>query len=206
MKNLDLGYATIFSVFGQIAINLIFMGILIGVLKGRDFYQCHAFDNSNVDLSHWWELADNFESSATSLLMIFQIFHAAAVFNIGYRYRKGFIFNWRFVSIYILLLICIIYITISDPNPTGCLFRINCGTKEALESIGFGDLKFTPPSEVYSAHGNNVLPIEFRGVILVLALVNLLVLIAWEVLVIQNIARYKWFIERFGQRRNEYRF
>jgi cation-transporting ATPase 13A3/4/5 len=199
-----LGYETILSVVGQIAIDVVFMAVAIVLLISQPFYKCHGFDNTKVDISRWWELADNYEAQVTSLMLIFQIFHAAAALNIGWRYRQGFIKNWKFVLVYTSLISILCYIALADPNPLGCLFRINCGTKEALQSLGY-TVNFSTPTEYYSAFGHNVIPQYFRYVIICISATNLLAVLAWEGIFIQGAGR-RWALRRWQRPKNEYRY
>ena len=199
-----LGYETVLSVVGQIVINVIFMAAAILMLLKQGFYKCRAFDDTNIDLSRWWELADNYEASVTSIVMIFQIFHAAGALNIGWKYRQGFVKNWRFLAVYGVLNFLVAFITLADPNALGCLFRINCGTPDALRSLGY-NIEFEAPSTYYSAFGHNVMPQYFRVMILVLMTLNLVAVLAWEGIVIQGAVR-KWATKKWKKERLDYRF
>lgn len=179
------------------------MIIAIVALLQQEFYKCKAFDFSNVDLSRWWELADNYEAQVSSLMLIFQIFHAAAALNIGSKYRQGTLKNWKFVTVYGIFCFLLGFIALADPNPLGCLFRINCGTSEALQSLGY-KVNFTTPTDYHSAFGHNVMPLKFRMALLSLSFLNLLAVLAWEGIVIQGAGR-KWALRRWRRAVPDYR-
>ena len=191
-----LGLETVASIVGQIFIDSIFMIIAVYVLMAQPFYECHSFDGTHIDLSRWWQLADNYEAQVISLMLIFQIFHSAAALNLGWKYRQGSLRNWKFVLIYIVLIIILCVITVADPNSLGCLFRINCGTKDSLESLGY-KITFDPPQEYYSSFGHNVMPTYFRWEIILISTFNLVALLLWEGIVVQGAVRV-WFVKKFS--------
>jgi cation-transporting ATPase 13A3/4/5 len=71
------------------------------------------------------------------------------------------------------------YVLIADPNPVGCLFRVNCGTKEALMDLGYS-VNFSVPPVFHSAFGHNVFPLQFRLIIWGIMFLNLITLVIWE--------------------------
>jgi hypothetical protein len=77
-----------------------------------------------ADVRQWWTLSDNYESSVTGIISTFQIIHAAAAFNIGSTYRKGFFRNTSFIVMYAILFTFLSVVLLADPNSLGCLFRI----------------------------------------------------------------------------------
>lgn len=180
------------------------MIIATATLLSQDFYKCKAFDFSNVDLSRWWELADNYESQVTSLMLNFQIFHAAAALNIGSKYRRGTFKNWQFVTVYVTLCSILCFVVLADPNPLGCLFRMNCGTPEALRSLGY-TVNFSAPSEYHSAFGHNVMPVSFRLMLIAISFANLVALLAWEGIVVLGAGR-KWALRRWRREKPDYRY
>ncbi|KAJ3321500.1 hypothetical protein HDU76_014084, partial [Blyttiomyces sp. JEL0837] len=205
-----LGPETIASVVGQIVINTIFLIIALVLLFGNNkaggFFNCAEFDWRVADIRKWWELADNFEGEVTGLLGTFQIIHGAAVFNIGSTYRAGFFRNPVFIAIYVSIIALLSIITLADPNPISCLFHVNCGTPEALAKLN--ELTGTSyktdfigiPSVYHSFVGHNVMPMEFRVKLWVLAMINLVVLVAWEWGVVlkfgRMIAKRTWPLKR----------
>ena len=188
-----LGVETVVSVLGSIIINAIFTLLTIGFLNSQSFYRCHEFDGSNVDLRRWWELADNYESAVTSILIMYQILHSAAAFNLGKAYRQGGLSNKIFILCYIIVFSVISYVLLADPNPLGCLYHINCGNAASL--VGY-QVPFNAPTLYHSDIGHNVLPNSFRWILFGISLINLGALLAWEGLVvlgpIRSWVRSKW--------------
>ncbi|KAJ3260046.1 hypothetical protein HK104_006891, partial [Borealophlyctis nickersoniae] len=174
-----LGPETIISVTGQILINLLFAIGSVLLLFAQPWFRCHEFDGRFVNVARWWELADNYEGTVTGILSVFQIFHAAAAFNLGNRYRRGFVFNYAFLVAYAVLFALLSFILLADPNPVGCLFHINCGTPEALTSLGYTSVGFAP-KEYHSNIGHNVMPTDFRWKVWGLCVANLAALMLFE--------------------------
>ena len=183
-----LGVETVMSVLGQIIINVVFMIIAIVVLFKQSFFVCNEFDGTFVDLRKWWELADNFEGSLIGFILIFQIINAACAFNIGNRYRAGFWKNKIFIGIYISAATLLSTLVLTSPNPIGCMFHINCGTKEALQNLGY-TVWFKAPEKYFNAIGHNVFPVYFRWILFLIAMLNLGAVLVWEGIVITGPVR-----------------
>lgn len=179
-----LGPETIASVVGQILINIVFAIIVTSLLFGQSFFLCNEFDGRLVDVRQWWTLSDNFESAATSMICTFQIINAAAAFNIGSTYRKGFFRNISFLVLYSALFAVLSVILLADPNSFGCLFRVNCGNNEALERLGYSKPWFFGHDVYYSAIGHNVMPMKFRWILWGIAVANLITVVSFEAVVI----------------------
>ena len=183
-----LGAETLFSVSGQVIINILFLIIIVAVLYQQDFYRCHEFNGSNVDLRRWWELADSYESEVTGIIAVFQILHAAAAFNVGSKYRIGSLKNYTFVVVYSIIFILLACLTLSGPSQFSCTFHVNCGTQSALEQLGYS-VSFNTPNDYFSPQGHNVLPVYFRWVVLVVAVINLVVVLFWERVAVLGVGR-----------------
>ncbi|KAJ3303493.1 hypothetical protein HDV03_003770 [Kappamyces sp. JEL0829] len=178
------GARTLVSVIGQIAINLGFCALAIWLLFSQSFFRCHEFDFKDVDLRRWWELADNFEAALTALLSGFQIISCAASFNLGHRFRQGFWRNWQFLTAFGLGFGFLTFLLVADPNFVGCYLRINCGTRPALEALGYS-VPYSAPNLYYSPQLHNVFPLGFRIVVLGVVLLNLACLIIFELVCIR---------------------
>jgi cation-transporting ATPase 13A3/4/5 len=74
------------------------------------------------------------------------------------------------------------FVLLADPNPIGCLFRVNCGTKDALAALGY-NTSFNTPAIFHSAFGHNVFPFHFRAMVWGVMFLNLIALILWENLI-----------------------
>ncbi|KAI8917468.1 hypothetical protein BC831DRAFT_406937 [Entophlyctis helioformis] len=198
-----LGPETILSVVGQIVINIIFQVTVVVVLFRQRFFRCAEFDGASADMRRWWELADNFEGQATGLIGTFQILHAAAAFNIGSKYRTGFFSNRVFLAVYATVFAIISFIMLADPNPIGCMFHINCGTKEALQGIGY-NVAFNTPVDYYAPAGHNVMSRDFRWILWLIAVLNLVAVTAWEGIVVLGAGR-AWAKAKWPRRRDQMR-
>eukprot|EP00842_Homolaphlyctis_polyrhiza_P003028 jgi/Hompol1/3726/HPOL_003341-RA len=194
-----LGPETIMSVVGQIVINIVFVIIAVVLLFGQRFFRCNEFDGNSADMRRWWELADNFEGEVTGLMATFQILHSAAAFNLGSKYRNGFLANRSFLIVYGVVFTIVSLVLLGFPNRIGCLFHVNCGTRDALQSLGY-NIAFTPPAEYFSPAGHNVMPFSFRLTLWVLTVLNLFAVLAWETFVIlgpmRKWARGRWPVKR----------
>ena len=84
--------------------------------------------------------------------------------------------------------------TLADPNPYSCIFRINCGTASVLEELGYPKPYWNIP-EYNSPIGHNVLPEYFRWQLCGYILANCAATIIWERICVLWIAR-DWAIKR----------
>ncbi|KAJ3042002.1 hypothetical protein HDV00_008293 [Rhizophlyctis rosea] len=198
-----LGAETIISVVGQIIINLIFVIVLVVVLFQQEFFRCHEFDGNKAEPARWWELADNYEGETTGILAVFQIFHAAACFNVGNKFRRGFFRNYVFVLTYSALFVILSYILLAPPNALGCLFHVNCGTSEALAGANYG-VPVNAPSEYFSSQGHNVMPSGFRWVVWGICVLNLVCLMVFEGVGVLGIGR-RWAARRWPLKKEVFR-
>jgi hypothetical protein len=112
------------SVLGQLTINILFILIGVMLLFSQAFFLCNEFSGLQVDMREWWTLADNYETSTTSMIVMFQIVNAAAVFNIGSVFRAGWFRNRAFLFFYAGFFGMVAFMLLADPNPLGCAFRI----------------------------------------------------------------------------------
>ncbi|KAI8842943.1 hypothetical protein BC829DRAFT_401448 [Chytridium lagenaria] len=172
-----LGPETIIGVVGQIFINIVFLVVSVVVLFRQDWYRCNEFDGRKVD------------GSVTGILGTFQIIFAAAVFNIGRTYRRGFFRNWIFVLVWLVIVILLSFITLADPNGLSCLFHVNCGTPEAIEALN--------RERGTTFGGHNIMPMSFRITLLLIAGGNLAALVLFQWL--------GWAKKRFPLKRLMYR-
>ncbi|KAI8362638.1 hypothetical protein BD560DRAFT_373869 [Blakeslea trispora] len=174
-----LGPQTLASGIGLVAINWAFLSGAYALLYKQEWFRCNEFDSGAVDLSKWWLLADNYEGQVLTLVCLFQFINNAAVFNFGYKFRQSFWKNYMLVFLWLLYLAIASYWTLADPNRFGCMFRLQCGTKEVLEQIGY-----TPPSVYIVPYntplGHNVMPHDFRWKLWGLIMGNLATALAYE--------------------------
>ncbi|KAI8850979.1 hypothetical protein BC829DRAFT_441868 [Chytridium lagenaria] len=98
-----LGPETMISVIGQIFINVVFQIASVVLLFNQDWFRCNEFDGE-----------------MTGLLGTLQIVFAAAVFNIGSTYRRGFFRNWIFVLVWTIIIGLLSYVLLADPKYPWC--------------------------------------------------------------------------------------
>lgn len=202
-----LGAETIISTLGPILINLFFSIFTIMILQNQSFYPCNQFNGNGLELRRWWERADNYEGryfilkliiiSITSIITMYQIIHAAFAYNIGEKYRQGGKSNQAFLAIYGMLFSLISSVLLFDPNFLGCIFRINCGTAEALKNNNY-PVPYNAPADFFSDSGHNVIPFNFRIAIFVISLVNLSALVLFEKIAVLGHGRV-WAIQKFRE-------
>ncbi|KAJ3112290.1 hypothetical protein HDU96_004734 [Phlyctochytrium bullatum] len=205
-----LGPETLTSVVGQIVINVVFQVASVVLLFNQPWFRCNEFDGRQVDVRRWWELGDNYEGEVTGLLGTLQIVFAAAVFNIGSTYRRGFFRNWIFVLVWTAIVTLLSFVILADPNSLGCLFHVNCGTPEALASLNrdqgtnYRTDFLGIPSIYHAFSGHNVMPWSFRWAFWGLAAGNFTALVLFEWVVVLGpgrvLARKLWPLKRLNFR------
>jgi cation-transporting ATPase 13A3/4/5 len=166
------------------------------LLFQQDWFRCNEFDATLVDITYWWVLGDNFEMATLSTVAFYQVIIAAASFNFGHYFRRGWIYNWRFVLICLALYTLISYALLADPNVVGCLLRINCGNPDTLTRNGYA-VPASTFSEFMSTLGHNVFPLQYRLQLFVLCVLNGLTVILWEYFVVIGFVG-EWLKRKFG--------
>ncbi|KAI7872597.1 hypothetical protein BDF14DRAFT_1740042 [Spinellus fusiger] len=194
-----LGYQTLASCIGLVAINWLFLISAFVMLFKQSWFRCNEFDSSAVDISKWWLLADNYEAEVLAIVCLYQFINNAAVFNFGYKFRQSWWRNYTLVFLWLVYLLFVSYWLIADPNPFGCLFRFNCGTKSVLEEIGYA-----APSVYIEAYntplGHNVLPWDFRWKLWGLCLGNIAAGLFYERLVVVGPV-HAWLAKKYPVKR-----
>ncbi|GAA5815595.1 hypothetical protein MFLAVUS_009107 [Mucor flavus] len=173
-----LGPQTLASGIGLVAINWIFLIAAFVMLYSQAWFRCNEFDSRAVDMSKWWLLSDNYEGEVLAFVCLFQFINNAAVFNFGYKFRQSFHKNYVLVILWLAYLAIASYWLLADPNPFGCLFRFNCGTKEVLEQFGYTLSNNVDPFN--TPLGHNVMPVDFRWKLWGLILGNIVTGLAYE--------------------------
>ncbi|KAJ1982948.1 hypothetical protein H4R35_000074 [Dimargaris xerosporica] len=192
-----LGPQTLASAIGQVLINLVFLIGSIGMLFRQPWFRCNEFDAADVDAAQWWLLGDNYEAEIIALTVLYQFVNAAAVFNFGYYFRKPWWTNYIMVVLYSGFMATIMVLTLMDPNPFSCLFRINCGTPSVLVQLGYPEPTWSI-AEYNSPLGHNVLPRSYRWQLWGLCLANCAANLIYEyVFVLGPMGRY--LKRRFGK-------
>ncbi|KAG2204786.1 hypothetical protein INT47_004061 [Mucor saturninus] len=189
-----LGVYTLTSLLGCIFINFWFIVCSVVWLFQQDWFICNEFDSSSVDSAKWWLIGDNYESEIISLVIMFQFFNNGAIVNFGSQFRRSWWRNYTLVFVWVCFFISCSYLTLADPNPYSCIFRLNCGTARKLVELGYPE----PTWEIApynSPVGHNVLPHYFRWQLWGFMVANCAATIIWERICILWIGR-DWAIKR----------
>ncbi|KAG0190539.1 hypothetical protein DFQ28_001935 [Apophysomyces sp. BC1034] len=189
-----LGFYTLASCLGVIFINFWFLVTSVVWLFQQDWFVCNEFDSSSIDSAKWWLLGDNYEAEIISLVVIFQFFNSGAVVNFGSVFRQSWWRNGVLVFIWACFFTSTSFLTLADPNPYSCIFRINCGTPSELEKLGY-PTPYWHIEPYNSPLGHNVLPKDFRWKLWGFILANCLANIIWERVLILWLAR-DWAIKK----------
>jgi cation-transporting ATPase 13A3/4/5 len=139
-------------------------------------------------------IGDNYEAEMISLVIIFQFFNNGAIVNFGSSFRQSWWRNYALVFIWCCFFISTSYIMLADPNPYGCIFRMNCGSADVLVELGYPEPYWNIP-DYNSPFGHNVLPKAFRWKLWGYVLGNMACTIIWERICILWIAR-DWAVKR----------
>ncbi|KAI9322428.1 hypothetical protein BX666DRAFT_2147537 [Dichotomocladium elegans] len=175
-----LGPQTLASCIGLVAINWIFMIGAFAMLFQQSWFRCNEFDSTTVDVSKWTLLSKYYEPEVASIVCLTQFVNNAAVFNFGYKFRQSW---WRNVPLVLLwagYLTIISYWTLADPNPFGCLFQINCGTRSVLAQLGYNLPSHSRLVPYDTPLGHNVMPVDFRWKLWSLCVGNVLAALVYE--------------------------
>ncbi|KAI7865249.1 hypothetical protein BDF14DRAFT_1730653 [Spinellus fusiger] len=189
-----LGTYTLASCLGVIFINFWFLVSSVAWLFQQDWFVCNEFDSSSIDSAKWWLLGDNYEAEVISLVIIFQFFNSGAIVNFGSVFRQSWWRNYILVFIWTCFFVSTSFLTLADPNPYSCIFRINCGSPSVLQDLGY-PLPWWKIEPYNSPLGHNVLPVWFRWQLWGFILANCLVNIIWERVIVLWLGR-QWAIRR----------
>ncbi|KAJ9089903.1 hypothetical protein DSO57_1008304 [Entomophthora muscae] len=178
-----LGPETLVSTLSQVFINFMFVFCSYAMLFAEDFFKCHEFDSSTVDLAKWYLLGDNYEASMLSFVTLYQFVNAAAIYNFGHRYRQAWHRNYPLVIVWLIFIAYISFMLLADPSVLSCMLRLNCADPDVLRSEGFSVPNYTiSPYNILS--GSNVFPMHFRIKLFVYCLANMAIGLLWERMVV----------------------
>eukprot|EP00463_Aulacantha_scolymantha_P002491 TRINITY_DN323_c0_g1_i4.p1 TRINITY_DN323_c0_g1~~TRINITY_DN323_c0_g1_i4.p1 ORF type:complete len:357 (+),score=37.39 TRINITY_DN323_c0_g1_i4:286-1356(+) len=191
------GPETVISTVGIVVINAIFSMCSMALLFQQPWFVCNEFDSSNIDVTKWWLMADNWEGETLGFVVFYQVFTCAAMNNFGSYFRQAWWKNYQFVLTFLLAWITLTCLLFLDPNPLGCWLRFNCGDPEVLRkelntnyAYSFTGDKFNNPL------GHNVFPSDFRVKLFFYCLGNSAVVTIFFLIVIlgpvRECARMKW--------------
>ncbi|KAI7823668.1 hypothetical protein BX661DRAFT_186205 [Kickxella alabastrina] len=185
-----LGPQMLAAVGGTVLINWIFSALSYVWLFSQPWFRCNEHATAEIDLTKWWLLGDNYESSILSFVSTFQFINNGFIVNYGYLHRAAWYRNYALLTVWGFLMAFVSYMLLADPNRVGCAFRLNCGTSSVLESIGYT----TPTWQIEdynNALGHNVIPLASRYKLWVYCLGNMAVTSLWQLAVVNGPVR-KW--------------
>ncbi|RUP43442.1 hypothetical protein BC936DRAFT_137179 [Jimgerdemannia flammicorona] len=116
-----LGPYTLFSTIGVIFINFWFVVCSIVWLFRQPWYLCNEFDGTAVDASKWWLIGDNYEAEVIALVVVFQFFNSAAIYNWGIIFRRAWWRNYLLVFFWAACFVSTSFLVLADPNPYSCI-------------------------------------------------------------------------------------
>ncbi|KAJ2676100.1 hypothetical protein IWW42_000769 [Coemansia sp. RSA 1085] len=183
-----LGPQMLASVGGVVLMNWLFSALSYVWLFRQDWFRCNEHSTAESDATKWWLQGDNYEASIMSFVCAFQFINNGFVVNYGYLYRARWYRNYALLVVWGFLMAFVSYMLLADPSRVGCAFRLNCGTAEVLESLGYG--KPTWNIEPYNNPlGHNVIPKASRYELWGYCLGNMLAANLWQVVVINGPVR-----------------
>lgn len=148
-----------------------------------EWFRCNEFDSNAVDISKWWLLADNYEAEVLTVVGMFMFINNAAVFSFGYKFRRPIYRNYPLIFLWALYIAIVSYWTLADPNRFGCLFRLNCGTPQVLQELGYP----VPPTYIEDYNlplGHNIMPWDFRWRLWGLSVGNMATALLYERIIV----------------------
>ena len=122
------------------------------------------FDPSQVDLDQWWLRSQNYDAAVLLLIAASQMSAAGALVNFGSDFRQSWWRNYGLAMVYLAACALIAFLTLTS-NWLTCLFFINC------DQSAF-------------AGANNVMPVSFRLLLLILLGANMLAVLLFERLLV----------------------
>lgn len=124
-------------------------------------------------------MGDNYESSATFLMIASQYVYSAAAFNFGFSYRKPWYRNYLLVVLVLGFMFIHYWVTLV-PGKLSCWLRINC-VNEDNNSVS---LYNGGPVPIQNPLNTTLMPKEFRIFLAVLMTANLLSVLGWEYFIV----------------------
>lgn len=183
-----LGPHTLASVLGVLAINFCFVVLALGLLYKQDFYQCRKWDS--ITIADVTAIGDNYESSVVFLVSGYQYMTSAMAFNFGYKYRAGWIYNWRFLF-FVMTWTIIHFTVILYPSSLSCYFRVNCENDNVLRGATNKDRV-----PIQNPWGHTLMPLSFREDLLIIVIMNGLTICLYEYFIVNGPVA-DWFREKF---------
>eukprot|EP01083_Nonionella_stella_P013700 38550_1 len=174
------GHQILCSLIGVSIISLTFHLTAFRMLFTAPFFKCRSFDSTGIPLSDWVKMADNYESETLYLVEFAQVTAFAFVLNFGYQFRQSWWKNWRLNLMVVTALSYLSFLTLADPNPISCIFRVNCDTAHDYWN------NYEP---FRNAYGTNEYPVYFRRRLRCLFALNFVAM-----------ALYEWAVLKYSKR------
>ncbi|KAL3660743.1 hypothetical protein V7S43_014147 [Phytophthora oleae] len=121
-----IGPTTLLSIFGQEAINVIYLCCGVHMLTSEVWY-C-PFSPDDVDVAKWWLLSDNHMATVLFFSIIFQQHTAAWTFSFGSIYRQPIWKNYLLLVFFAAVGALDLYLVLGDPSSLTDQFRISSST------------------------------------------------------------------------------
>lgn len=173
-----LGPHTLASACGILGINILFLVFGLLALNAQSWYQCRKWDST--DVSNVLTIGDNYETSVIFIISGYQYISSAAAFNFGYTFRANWFRNYVFVFFFALWTAMQFGATLSASN-FSCIWRLNCDNDHVVRSV-----TSTEPEPMNNNWNTTVMPVEFRWILFVLMVVNLILICAWDYWVVNS--------------------
>ncbi|GMF14758.1 unnamed protein product [Phytophthora lilii] len=121
-----IGPTTLLSIFGQEAINVIYICCGVHMLTSEAWY-C-PFSPDDVDVAKWWLLSDNHMATVLFFSIIFQQHTAAWTFSFGSVYRQPIWRNYLLLAFFAAVGALDLYLVLGGPSSLTDQFRISSST------------------------------------------------------------------------------
>ena len=106
---------------------------------------------------------------------------SAAAYNFGYSHRANWFRNYIFVFFFTLWTAIHFGATLTVSR-LSCIWRLNCDNDHVVRFV-----TSTEPEPIYNDFNTTVMPISFRVVLLVLMIINLVAVCAWDYFVVNRL-------------------
>ena len=171
-----LGPHTLSSACGILAINFLFLASSLFLLWQQEWFTCRRWDST--DVSDVRIIGDNYESSVIFCVVGYQYISSAAAFNFGYSFRSNWFRNYVFVFFF-LLWTAVQFSATLTASKLSCIWRLNCDNEHADRFV-----TIPYPVPIHNIYNTTVMPVEFRGKLVALMVVNLILNCAWDYFVV----------------------
>jgi cation-transporting ATPase 13A3/4/5 len=172
------GPNTMWSYCGTLAINFLFLVIGLASLFAQPWFQCRKWDSS--DVSNVTTIGDNYETSVIFIISGYQYISSAAAFNFGYSFRQSWIKNYVFVLLFVFFTAMQFSMVLTSSH-FSCIWRVNCDLEHAVRYVTNPE-----PQPMNNNFATTVMPVEFRGLLFVLCVANLIVICIYNYFIVNR--------------------